>query len=328
MLNREDNKVSVIVPVYKIEKYLTKNIESIIKQNIDMEIIYVDDGSKDKSVEIIKKYMHLDQRIKLLQKDNGGCASARNYGLKNATGKYVIFIDGDDYINENSLEALYNAAEQENLDIVQGSYRLVDDKGSIVIRKCNDGRGNIGDCLSGFQWLVRKNFNFVVWLYLFRREYLIDNNLWFSEDIYHEDFEFIPRALYFAKRIKAIDLCFYNYVQRQGSFMHTKNIKKCTDLVKIGDRYKDFANENIDKKNQADVYDFFEKHLRYAYVSSLNSAIEQGIPLSVLLEDKQLKNKLINEISKSGKKRHQLISYLLKYNLYNTYKYLFLIRNL
>jgi len=293
-----------------------------------MEIIYVDDGSKDKSVEIIKKYMHLDQRIKLLQKDNGGCASARNYGLKNATGKYVIFIDGDDYINENSLEALYNAAEQENLDIVQGSYRLVDDKGSIVIRKCNDGRGNIGDCLRGFQWLVRKNFNFVAWLYLFRREYLIDNNLWFSEDIYHEDFEFIPRALYFAKRIKAIDLCFYNYVQRQGSFMHTKNIKKCTDLVKIGDRYKDFANENIDKKNQADVYDFFEKHLRYAYVSSLNSAIEQGIPLSVLLEDKQLKNKLINEISKYGKKRHQLISYLLKYNLYNTYKYLFLIRNL
>ena len=110
--------------------------------------------------------------------------------------------------------------------------------------------------------------------------------------------------------------------------MHTKNIIKCTDLVKIGDRYKDFANDNIDKKTQADVYEFVDKHLRYAYVSSLNSAIEQGIPLSVLLEDKQLKNKLINEISKSGKKRHQLISYLLKYNLYNTYKYLFLIRNL
>ena len=326
MLNCEDIKVSVVVPVYNIEIYLQKNIESLIKQNINMEIIYVDDGSKDKSAEIIKKYMELDNRIKLLQKENGGISSARNYGLKNAIGKYVIFIDGDDYIEENSFATLLNAAEAGNLDVVQGSYRLVDHKGNIVIRKCNDGRGNIGDCLSGPQWLVKKNINFVVWLYMFRRDYLIDNSLWFCEDLYHEDFEFMPRALYFAKRVKAIDLCFYNYVQRQGSFMHSNDIKKCTDLVKIGDRYKVFANDNIDKQREADVYDFFEKHLRYTYVSSLNSAIDQCIPLSELLEDKQLKNKLIIEISKSSKKRHKLISYLLKLNLYNIYKYVYLFR--
>lgn len=293
MLNCEDIKVSVVVPVYNVEKYLPKNIESLIKQNINLEIIYVDDGSKDKSAEIIKKNMDLDPRIKLLQKENSGVGSARNYGLKHASGKYVIFIDGDDYIDENSLAVLLKAAEADNLDIVQGSSRLVDDKGSIVIRRHNNGRVNIGDCLDGPQWLVRKNFVIVVWLYLFRRDYLIDNNLWFCEDIYHEDLEFTPRALYFAKRIKAIDLCFYNYVQRQGSFMHSRNIKKCTDLIKICERFKAFANDNIDKQRQKDVNDFFEKYSRYTYVYSLNSAIDQCLPLRELMEDKQEKNKII-----------------------------------
>jgi glycosyltransferase involved in cell wall biosynthesis len=326
MLNCEDIKVSLVVPVYNIEKYLPKNIESLIKQNLNMEIIYVDDGSEDKSAEIIKKYMDSDPRIKLLQKENGGAGSARNFGLKNATGKYVLFIDGDDYIDENSLAALLKAAEAENLDIVQGSFRFVDDKGNNIIRKYKNGRENTGDCLDGSQWLVRKNIYFVMWLYLFRRDYLIDNNLWFCEDIYHEDLELIPRALYFAKRIKAIDLCFYNYVQRQGSFMHSRNIKKCTDLIRISDRFKVFANDNIDKQRHKDVYDFFENNSSYTYVYSLNSAIDQCVPLSELLEDKEVKNKIIFEISKSDKMRHKFLSFLLKLNLYEIYKYLYFFR--
>ena len=317
----EKYKISVIVPVYNVEGYIKRNIESIISQNIHMEIIYVDDGSTDKSAGIIRKYMETDDRIKLFQKENGGIGAARNYGLQQASGKYVIFIDSDDYIEKNSLEVLFDTAEEYKLDIVQACYRRVDDKGNNI--SGGDGSVNAGGCLSGSQWLIEKKLIVLVCIYLIKREHLIKNNLWFYEDIYHEDVEYTPRLIYYADKIKAIDLCFYNYVQREGSFMHSSSIRKCKDLVKIGDRYKDFAADIIDKETQADIYDFFEKYLRYAYVSSLNSAVMQGIPLGELLKDKELRNKLIIEISQSKNVKHKFLSYIIKFRLYGIYEFLY-----
>lgn len=327
MLNLKKYKISVIVPVYNIYGYLKNNIESIINQNICMEIIYVNDGSTDDSASIIKKYMEVDDRIKLFQKENGGIGSARNYGLQQASGEYVIFIDGDDYIEKDSLEVLFNSAEQEKLDIVQGCYKKVDDHGNYISGKYNDGTVNVGGCLDGQQWLIAKTVNTIAWLYLFKREYLIENNLWFHEDVFHEDIEYIPRTIYFASRIKAIDLCFYNYVQRDDSFMHTNNIRKSFDLITIADRYKEFLSTNHIENCESDIYIYFNKFLRYLYVSSLNSAILQGFSLREMLKDKELKNKLIFEIEQSNKKEHKIIPYLLKFNLYGIYAILFKLKS-
>lgn len=317
----EKYKISVIVPVYNVEGYIKRNIESIISQNIHMEIIYVDDGSTDKSACIIRKYMEIDDRIKLFQKENAGIGAARNYGLQQASGKYVIFIDSDDYIEENSLEILFNTAEEYGLDIVQGCHKKVDAEGNYI--KGSNNAVNIGDPISGPRWLIEKELIVVVWLYLIKREHLIKNKLNFYEDIYHEDFEYTPRLIYYADRIKAIDLCFYNYVQREGSFMSTRNIRKCKDYAIIGDRYKDFVADTIDKKNQPEVHDFFVKHSKYAYVSSLNSAVMQGIPLADLLKDKELRDKLIVEISQSKKVKHKFLSYIIKFRLYGIYEFLY-----
>ena len=103
------SKISIIVPVYNTEKYLSKCLNSLIKQTYkDIEIIVVNDGSKDKSLEIAKKFAKQDNRIKVFNKENGGLSSARNFGIEKASGEYIGFVDSDDYIKENMFEILYN----------------------------------------------------------------------------------------------------------------------------------------------------------------------------------------------------------------------------
>ena len=102
-------KLSIIIPVYNVEQYLEKCINSLINQTLkELEFIFVNDGTPDNSVDIIKKYQKIDKRIKLLEKTNGGQASARNLGLKHAKGEYIAFLDSDDYVSENMYQTLYN----------------------------------------------------------------------------------------------------------------------------------------------------------------------------------------------------------------------------
>lgn len=114
--------LSVIIPVYNVEKYIYECIKSVVEQSIkEIEIIVVDDGSQDNSIKIVEKF--IDKRIKILKKDNGGLSSARNEGLKVATGEYVIFVDSDDYLKDNTvLEEMYRIAKESKSDIVVGNY--------------------------------------------------------------------------------------------------------------------------------------------------------------------------------------------------------------
>lgn len=129
-------KISVIVPVYNTEKYIKKCIRSIIEQTLkEIEIIIVNDGSKDKSLEIIKDLMKQDRRIKLINKENEGVSSARNSGIKMAKGKYIQFIDSDDWIEKEFLEKMYDFAEKENVDIVVSDYYEDYSNGKIKIKK-------------------------------------------------------------------------------------------------------------------------------------------------------------------------------------------------
>ena len=114
-------KVSVIIPVYNVENYIEKCLESVINQTIDeIEIIVVNDGSTDLSKERINKYLNkYKDKIKYLEKENGGLSSARNYGMKFATGEYIAFLDGDDYIELDAYQKMYEKAKEENADMVE-----------------------------------------------------------------------------------------------------------------------------------------------------------------------------------------------------------------
>ncbi|SFL15979.1 Glycosyl transferase family 2 [Paenibacillus sp. 1_12] len=116
-------KVSVIIPVYNAERYLVTCIESLLNQTIrECEFIFVNDGSKDKCMEIIERYQQIDDRIKLINQTNQGVSIARNNGLKAAVGEYIGFVDADDYIKEEMFEVLYTAAKQGNCDVVISNY--------------------------------------------------------------------------------------------------------------------------------------------------------------------------------------------------------------
>ena len=112
-------KVSVIVPVFNVESYLNESLDSILNQTLkDIEIICINDGSTDNSLDILETYSKKDKRIKIISKENEGQGVARNVGLDNAQGEYISFVDSDDFIKRDMLEKLYNKAENNDLDLV------------------------------------------------------------------------------------------------------------------------------------------------------------------------------------------------------------------
>ena len=118
--------ISIIVPVYGVEAYIVECIESLINQSYkNIEILLIDDQSPDKCPEICEKYAEIDKRIKVIHKENGGAGSARNVGLRNYRGEYVCFVDGDDYVDENYIQVLYDAISKNNADIAVIDYEYL-----------------------------------------------------------------------------------------------------------------------------------------------------------------------------------------------------------
>ena len=127
--------VSIIVPIYNSEKYIERCIKSILNQTYkNFELILINDGSTDKSIDILNKYKKIDKRISIIDKKNEGVAKTRNLGIQKAKGKYVMFIDNDDFINKNYVETYYKIIKEKKLDIVIGGYERVNSKGKVIKR--------------------------------------------------------------------------------------------------------------------------------------------------------------------------------------------------
>lgn len=126
-------KVSIIVPVYKAEKYIKRCVDSIIAQTFsDWELLLIDDGSPDRSGEIIEDYAKADARVRVFHKENGGVSSARNLGLDNAQGEYLTFVDADDWIDADNLAVCLPVIEQNRLDVLQFPFKRIDEKGIVL----------------------------------------------------------------------------------------------------------------------------------------------------------------------------------------------------
>lgn len=212
--------VSVIIPVYQVEKYLDKCIYSVINQTYkNIEIILIDDGSKDNSSKICDKWLLLDQRIKVLHCNNGGGGKSRNRGLNKASGEFIVFVDSDDYIHENMIECLYSYFSNE-VDIVECDYIETFDNNAkfeyeVTCRsKLYTSKEaliqNINDCL----------FKQVVWNKMYRKD--IINNIRFPEGKIIDDEFWTYRVIGNANKLIHIDQKLYAYRQRKESIMHSK----------------------------------------------------------------------------------------------------------
>jgi len=214
MKNAEETPlVSVIVPVYKVEKYLEQCLVSVIFNSYkNLEIIVVDDGSPDNSAAIYNKYAELDERIKIITQENGGLSAARNTGIKAATGEYIHFMDSDDYIDLNFYEELVNDALLYDADIAAAGVKMT----NTVVTIEYDTRIICADLLAKIQKLQCAKYGYV-WRYLFRREFLIKNELLFAVGKYFEDLPFTLPAIKAANRVVINPNTFYRYIRRPGT---------------------------------------------------------------------------------------------------------------
>lgn len=246
-------KVSVIVPVYNVEKYIVKCLESLLNQTLeDIEIIVVNDGSPDNSQEIIDKYvLEYKDKIKSYIKPNGGLSDARNYGIEKATGEYIGFVDGDDFVDIRMFETMYNEAHKKKSDIVVCNLNYVYDY-DIIPTSSNvlEETTNIKD--------VMLNIYPTAWNKIYKRTFINKHKLRFKKNVWYEDVEFIYRVLPYVNKISCVKNCFYQYVQREGAITKTYDKRLYN--------YIDNWNGIVDYYKEHDLYDEFYPELEYSYV--------------------------------------------------------------
>lgn len=213
-------KISIVVPIYKVENDLDRCVKSIVNQTYhNLEIILVDDGSPDCCPEMCDEYAKQDDRIKVIHKKNGGLSEARNVGLKKASGEYIMYVDSDDYIEKESCIQLLKSM-QTDIDLVVGVIREIGDDGITYQRHTNLISGKVYSSKEYVINSIKKNEWYApAVLNLYRRDFLIKNNLFFKVGYYFEDIEMLPRLFLAAKKVVYVDYPFYNYVIRENSIM-------------------------------------------------------------------------------------------------------------
>lgn len=244
----DDELISIIVPVYNTEKYIERCIDSIINQTYsNIEIILIDDGTLDKSGEICDLYVNKDKRIRVIHKKNGGLADARNEGIENAKGKYLAFIDSDDYIKNTMIEVLYKNLVKNNADISICDFVQVDENNQMKYNNYSRKEFNMADN-SKFENLRNEYYlvTTVQWNKLFRAE--IFKNIRYPKGKVNEDEFVVANELYNAKKISYILEPLYYYFQRTDSIMHTLGIHRLDFIEGLEKRIQLF--KSLDLKEE------------------------------------------------------------------------------
>ena len=222
-------KVSVIIPIYNVEQYIEECLLSAMHQTLkEIEIICVNDGTKDHSIDIVEKYAKEDSRIHIINKENGGLSSARNAGIQNSNGEYLYFLDSDDYISENMLEVLYHEVKEKDLDNIYFDAESFFENKELELRhkiyKDYYRRPSMfEDVVSGPE-LFAKMENLHVYrpsacLQMPKKSMILENGIRFYEGIFHEDNLFSLQTIFFARRVKHIATPFYKRRVREASIM-------------------------------------------------------------------------------------------------------------
>lgn len=261
MSHPDNPAVSLIVTVYNKEKWLHAAIDSLLHQTLrNIEIILIDDGSADHSPQICDEYARKDSRVKVLHQTNKGLGGARNRGLELAAGKYVQFVDADDWIRENACEKLYEKSETDNLNVLffgvislnerLNKYYTYDDFSGFPSRIFNETLCYKDDALFNNLFTM----NHTAWSKMFRKDFLIHNHLTFADNLIFEDAEFFFRFIFKAERIGFMPDGLYFYRQRiSGSIIDSKD-KRYFDILKVLDSVQNELRKN----------GFFER-LEYPY---------------------------------------------------------------
>lgn len=261
MKMKENNQIdiSVIIPAYNVEKYLDECILSVLTQKCRIEVIVINDGSTDNTLNVAKHYSSKYNNIILIDQKHSGPSIARNQGLETAKGRYIAFIDSDDWVSPNSLSNLYAIAEQNNLDMILGNmiYYYSDNRQENIFdiipielkNKTLLGK----DCFTSL--METGSYYPMACSFICKRSWVEKHNLRFDEYIIHEDEVWTQIALCLAEKIMMTDIDFYYYRKREGSIMHTLDVRIRTKslfhiakrFIECSGRYKFSGNDRIVK---------------------------------------------------------------------------------
>ena len=306
-------KVSVIVPVYNVEKFIDKCLNSLVKQSLkEIEIIVVNDGTKDNSQKIIDKYVKkYPDKIKSYIKENGGQGSARNYGLEKANGEYIGYVDSDDFVEKDMYKKLYNKAKENNYDIVVcGNYNVSEDYQN----------KNIDTFINNYNTDLENIFfgKMAVWNKIYKRDILIKNKLEFKEKVWYEDLAFTLKAIMNSNTFAFIDEPLYDYLIREGSTMNNSNVQRNLEIL---DAFNDILSYIQHNKKE----EYFSKieflAIDHIYISAIVRVLKAEADdkvkretINKLLDYMNKKfpnyknNKYINTLSKNRKIIYKLIN--------------------
>lgn len=296
-------KISVIVPFYNVEKYIDKCLNSLINQTLeDIEIIIVNDGSKDTSETIAKEYASkYENKIVYLEKENGGLSDARNYAMTYATGEYIAFLDSDDYVEFDMYEQMYKKAKKENADIVECNFlweypnETIESKGRIYKDKHD----------------ILLNARVVAWNKLIKRELIEKTKVKFPYGLRYEDVEFFYKLIPYINKLEIVNKSFVHYVQRDNSISNSQNART-KEIIDILDNVIAYYKENS-------IYEEYKNELEYNYARYL---LCSSFLRMIMIEDKNERKEIIkyswnklNETFPNWKKN----DYIRNKNLKNKY---------
>ena len=289
-------KYSIIIPVYNTSKYLNKCIKSAINQDYDnIEIIIVNDGSTDDSLDIIKKYTKKYKNITLIDQKNKGLSVARNEGIKKATGDYFLLLDSDDFIEYNLVSTLNNYVK-EKPDLIRFQLRTTDEDGNLISEYHEKGF-DLTNGSTGFELITNYKYVEVSTLYLYKTSYYKKNKFSFMPGVIHEDYGLIPLVIDKAKTILSIDYIGYNYLQRNISLSHVDNYTNTKN--KTFDVLKQY--ENLMKYNGSKYYKSYISNCAIIRSKDLNKDDKKRY-ISKLKELKAFDNMIDDTVLRKVKK--------------------------
>ena len=265
----KNDLISIIIPVYKVEKYLEKCIQSVINQTYEnLQIILVDDGSPDNCGKICDEYAKKDHRIEVIHKSNGGLSDARNKGLEIAKGEYIGFVDSDDYIEADMYEVLYNLLKQYNADVSICNFYTVS-QGKISIKNADNGINEYNRIEILKEILLDKNIQSYAWNKLYKKEL-------FDEIKYPigKKYEDIGTTFYLLEKCNKVVVTGkseYYYINRQDSIVNNVTESTITDYIELIMQRYDYIEENI-KELSSYNKDYLKRILKTAEkdIKSLN----------------------------------------------------------
>jgi len=326
----ESPQVSIIVPVYKVpEQYLRKCIESLLAQTLrEIEVLLIDDGSPDQCGEICDAYAKTDGRIRVLHKVNGGLSSARNYGCKAAIGEWIMFVDGDDWIESEMCQDMLNAGKSNKVQLVMCG--IMKDYGRTATEYkfyLEEGKVYKGiECKWLQQQLLVYNGNIAVaYSKLIKRSLVVDNQIYHDEVLKQgaEGLEFNLRLFEVLERAVFINKPHYHYIYNENSISASHNEANHEFVVKCFEKIKDF----IDTSDNKDMLKpWFDNRLLYVIVTTAISGYFNPMNTESYTEKKRkyvayLQNPIIKEAiqtkntEKIGKER-KVILFMIRYNIY------------